>query len=219
MKNVNVKVELLLIIICIIPLAYLASNFRLLPDMVPTHFGFDGKPNDYSHKESLIYIILGMNVGINLLMFIIPFIDPKKNLSQGDNIYVKIRVLVQLLMAAISCFIIYSAVENSADTKIMFVMLGLFFSAMGYLLRDVKPNYFVGIRTPWTLQSEDNWQKTHKACGSIWLIGGILIALIALVIPEALQGYFMLCSIIPLVLIPVGYSYWLYTRENKTNKT
>jgi uncharacterized membrane protein len=82
---------------------------------------------------------------------------------------------------------------------------------------NIKPNYFAGIRLPWTLENEDNWKKTHQLAGRLWFFGGVIFAAIALVLNREYIGYFGIAILSVLVIIPVFYSYNLY--KNQTKKT
>ena len=78
---------------------------------------------------------------------------------------------------------------------------------------NVKPNYFVGIRLPWTLENEDNWRKTHHLGGKIWVIGGLLIILTGILLSPALMYKILLPILLIMVLIPVIFSYRYYEKS------
>jgi uncharacterized membrane protein len=89
------------------------------------------------------------------------------------------------------------------------------FALIGNNMYNLKPNYFAGMRLPWTLENEDNWRATHHLAGRLWFFGGFLIALMALVLNEqwAIYSTFIIVSV--LVLIPVIYSYRYYRKQSK----
>ncbi|MCX6352238.1 MAG: SdpI family protein [Bacteroidetes bacterium] len=218
MKNLNLKIEMMLWAIAVLPLIYLATTYAKLPAEVPTHFGLDGKPNGFSSKQSFVFILLAMNVGTYLLMLFLPKIDSKKNISLEQSIYTKLRVLLQLFMAAISVFIIYSALSTTVQVAAIYLILGLFFALMGNYIQAVKPNYFVGIRTPWTLQNDVVWQKTHRVGGKLWFWGGLAMATLAFMVPVDYQPHVILGLIAVMVLYPLGYSYWAFKQEEKKSE-
>jgi len=128
------------------------------------------------------------------------------------------------------CFaarIVFSVVElmmlNSAVTgkirfdKILLPLLGLFFAVLGNLFYSVKPNYFVGIRTPWALENEENWRRTHHFSAKLWFAGGILAAIVTLFLP--MKAGVILFSIIAgmLAIIPFVYSYRIYKSRQQSS--
>jgi len=84
----------------------------------------------------------------------------------------------------------------------------------GNYFQTIKPNYFIGIRTPWTLESPEVWKKTHRLGGQIWFVGGLVIAVCSMLIPSVYSMKIVIASFLILALIPVIYSY-LYFRDNK----
>lgn len=91
--------------------------------------------------------------------------------------------------------------------------LGLLFAFLGNYMYNIKPNYFVGIRVPWTLNSDYNWKKTHQLGGRIWFIGGILITIISLLIPAVYAHIVLTVVLAIMVIIPIGYSFILFKKE------
>ena len=94
--------------------------------------------------------------------------------------------------------------------------MGLLFAFMGYGMPSIKPNYFVGMRLPWTLESVDNWTATHKMAGKWWMVGGILQALLGLVLPAkfAFISFMVIMGLI--VAVPAGFSYQFFKKNPKT---
>ena len=162
-KRLITGVALLLIIT---PAIYLLIIYQSLPDSVPVHFGLDGKPDRFGNKSELILstaILSVLNLGIYLLLTNIHKIGPKKSAGQSKSAMQKIAFAIVILMSGICFMVIQSAQHgNILFDKVFVPAMGLFFAWLGYLMNDIKPNYFVGIRTPWTLESEDTWKETHK---------------------------------------------------------
>jgi len=116
-----------------------------------------------------------------------------------------------LFVAVLNFLIIQSSVSNQITLNGFFLpILGLFFAYMGNVMYSVKPNYFVGIRTPWALENEDNWRKTHQLAGKLWFAGGILIAILTFFM-DLKQGMIALfCIAFIITIIPVVYSYLIF---------
>jgi uncharacterized membrane protein len=94
------------------------------------------------------------------------------------------------------------------------VLVALLFAVLGLFMNNLKPNYFIGIRTPWTLEYEDIWQKTHHVASKLWSWGGLITAALVILVPAAYSHYIFICAIIPIALVPVVYSFLLF-REKK----
>ncbi|HVX50080.1 MAG TPA: SdpI family protein [Chitinophagaceae bacterium] len=214
--------DLFIILIIALPFIYLAYVFKNLPATVPTHFGHNGQADGFSSKNKLWLILLitaGISMLIYLLMRFLPNIDPKKTAKYSAPAFNKIAVAVVLLLCAIN-FSIISAAQSGAFKffKIFPVVMGLFFAFMGNIMHSIKPNYFAGIRTPWTLESEETWRLTHQLGGKLWFFGGIIIAGVSLFIPEKIAPYFMMGCIFILAIVPVVYSYTTYKSIQKRDK-
>jgi uncharacterized membrane protein len=108
----------------------------------------------------------------------------------------------------LSVFILYlTKNESAADLIFLLVIVGLLYAASGNYFKTLQPNYFIGIRTPWTLESEEIWKKTHQLSGVIWFIGGILLALSGFLFPEEFMINILIAITVILIAIPVIYSF------------
>jgi len=101
--------------------------------------------------------------------------------------------------------------------KFVFVAMGLLFALLGNNMYNLQPNYFAGLRLPWTLENEDNWKKTHHLAGRLWFFGGIFFAGMALLLNIEWLSYASIVILSVLVLIPVFYSYNLYRKQTKNS--
>jgi uncharacterized membrane protein len=94
----------------------------------------------------------------------------------------------------------------------MLPFLGLLFAFLGNIFYSLKPNYFIGIRTPWSLEDEQNWRRTHQLAGKVWFAGGLLIILLSMLLPlqAAIIAFISITLIIS--IIPIVYSFQIYQR-------
>lgn len=206
-----------------IPAVYLAIVWNKLPEKVAVHFDLKGNPDRFGNKSELLVttiLLVGMNVLVYLILTNIYRIDPKKYAAENKDRLVKIAFAVVLFMSGILCMIIYSASNGNINfsTGIIFSGTGLLFAVIGNYLPNLKPNYFAGLRLPWTLENEENWRKTHQLAGKLWFAGGLLIAVVCLFLPPiaAIAVFFAVMMII--VIIPCVYSYRLYKEQKRTTK-
>jgi hypothetical protein len=212
--------DLLVIILLTIPFLYLFETYSSLPAVVPTHFGIDGKPNGYSNRSNLIWIlgfVALISGGSYLLIRHLPKIDPKRTAVMSSGKLRNIALTVVALMTAIMISIMYSAIHGIFSfNRILNPLLGIFFTIIGNLMYNIKPNYFVGVRIPWTLENEDNWRATHRVAGILWVVCGLLITIFTLFLPAQTAEYFLISGTAIMALVPIIYSF-NYFRTHRTN--
>jgi uncharacterized membrane protein len=144
-------------------------------------------------------------------------IDPRKSATLNKDRMKRIAVGVSVYLSAILIMIIYEIAHNDTrlTMKFVFVAMGLLFALLGNNMYNIQPNYFAGIRLPWTLESEDNWRKTHHLAGRLWFFGGLIFAVIALYLSRELASPVILVLVAVLVIIPIIYSYRLYKKSKE----
>lgn len=193
MENEKNSFNFWLLIIMVIPFIYLGIIWNQIPETVATHFDMSGKADGFGDKYSLIYITALLMIPTYLILLFIPKIDPKKRIQSMGSTYDKITFVIMIMLSALALFIIHSGVSgNESDPRIVYAIVCLFLMVMGNYFPTIKPNYFMGIRTPWTLENEIVWRKTHRLGGRIFMIGGLVVALLCLMLSKQLAfGIFM----------------------------
>ena len=213
--------SILVALLVALPLAYLVKVYPSLPAVIPTHFGFDGKPDDYSDKKSMVWIVIGitiLSILVYLLVRYLPRFDPKKTASQSAGNMQKMGVAVVALMSAVTISILYSSQQGMISFNRLFnPLMGIFFIVVGNWMYNIKPNYFVGIRVPWTLESPDNWRATHRMGSKLWVVGGILIAICSPFLAGKTTEYFFVVITFGLAFIPIIYSF-LYFKNHRISR-
>lgn len=214
MKSNKLFHIILVLILTAAPFLYAAFIWNKLPDRVPTHFGLDGQPNDFGDKKHfLIPIVLLMTVGLGVYFLIknLHKIDPKRVNTLSRETFDKFAVLLLSFMSLLSIYIVYSTVQSKTG-GFLFVLIGLFLAAMGNLMHSIKPNYFVGIRVPWTLNDDDNWRRTHQLASKMWVVGGLAIAVLGMLLPEKIAFFSLIVIIFLVCCSPILYSYRLFKK-------
>lgn len=201
--------------IAAIPLIYLLVTWNSLPEKVAMHFDWQGHPDRYGNKNELLLmvaILALVSIGLFFLLSNIYRIDPKKYAAENKDRLLRMAFVISIFMAALSCFIIYSSAKEGFELGIRYVFagVGLLLCFLGNYMHTIRPNYFAGIRVPWTLNNEDNWRKTHLLAGRLWFAGGIVIAVVCLLLPDTVSMIVFSIMMMVLVIIPVVYSYRLY---------
>jgi uncharacterized membrane protein len=219
MKNNRSLLTWIAVILSVIPLFYLAAIYPGLPKIVPTHFDMEGRPNDYSEKTTLIFLSLLFSIlsfGVFLLITNLPKIDPKKTAGQSPELFQKMGITISILFCFINFAIIYAAQNKGENiTWVIFPALGIFFAFLGKYMREIKPNYFAGFRTPWALENDDNWRETHLLAGSMWIAGGIAIAILTIVLPTEFRFMAFMLIVGIITIVPFVFSYLFFKKQQK----
>lgn len=205
------------LVIYLLPVVYLLTVYSALPARVPMHYGIDGKVDRYGSRSEFLMvqaIILFVALMIYMLLRFISSIDPKKKVKYSEETFQKIALGIVIFISAVNIVIIFSTVNQGVRVdKLIFPLIGLLFVFLGNVMNNIKPNYFVGIRTPWTLESEDTWKATHRMAGTVWFAGGILLTILTLVLPSNVATVVFMVGILSIALIPVVYSYIYYKKH------
>jgi uncharacterized membrane protein len=217
--NTTFKKELPIIGFVLIPFMYLGYLWNSLPEKVPIHWNYKGEIDGWGTKYALIGVLFLLPVFTYVLLLVIPKIDPKKRVELMGGKYYQIKFMMVIFMSVLALFILHSSNSQTLSSpSIVFVLIGLLFMALGNYFKVIKQNYFLGIKTPWTLESEEVWKQTHILAGKLWIIGGLLIVIFSLVLPEDLNFYIFLSITAIISIVPIVYSYIIF-KELKKLKT
>ncbi|MFL7943721.1 SdpI family protein [Priestia megaterium] len=185
-----------------------------LPATMPIHWGANGEADGFATKINAMILTVGIMVLIYFVIAFVPRIDPRKeNYKYFSKTYNILLNAVLLLFFFVNMSTILQGLGyNVPMSYIAPIMAGLVFIIIGNYLQRVRSNYFMGIRTPWTLSNENVWKKTHRLSGKIFFIGGLLI-LISAFLPDGYKSVIMWGSIVLCVAVPYLYSYLAYKKE------
>lgn len=218
MKKPNTAEWLLVGCLLALPFVYAGVIYRSLPHTIPTHFNIRGEADRFGEKDSLwviVSILAVVSLGVYMLVRYLPNIDPKKTAGQSPNLTRKIAIAIVIFLSCISLAIVHATHSSQFNTgRIILPLVGIFFAVLGNYMHSIKPNYFVGFRTPWTLENEDNWRKTHQLVGKLWVPGGVIMAMGALLLPMEAGLILFFCCMLPMIFVPLVYSY-LYFKKQK----
>ena len=207
----NLKKEIPILAMVVLPFIYLGYLWNALPEKVPLHWNFKGEIDGWGNKDQLVLIILVLPVFVYIILQFIPLLDPKKKIEKMGNRFHQIKFLVVLTMSLLAIFILYTVQNQSgSNMKILFALIGFLIVGLGNYFPTLKPNYFIGIKTPWTLESETVWKETHKMGGRLWFFGGVFMILLVLVLPEELSFIVFMSGVALLTIVPVVFSYSRY---------
>ena len=190
LKNKWFKFSLVLFLL---PLVCILVTYNKLPAQVATHFDFHGTPDGYMNKFLGLYGVWGFMLLLHIFCAFMTFKDPKKS-----NIP-DIGLRIVLMICPVICFDM---------TFIMNILIGFIFIILGNYLPKIKRNYTIGIRTSWALNSDENWSRTHRFSGYVFVLSGMLYIIFSML------GYMFVGLGIILIssLLCFGYSYSLYKK-------
>lgn len=214
--NLQLKKELPLIGIVLIPCVYLATVWKSLPEIVPIHWNSKGEIDGWGNKLTLIAMLFMLPVLTYIVLSVITKIDPKKRISMmGGKLY-QLKFVLVLFMSLLALFIIYSTKSQTISSpSFVFVLAGALFMILGNYFKVIRPNYFVGIKTPWTLENQEVWKMTHLFAGKLWFIAGLIIILGSLIFDSSIFSKVFLTIVFTIAIVPVAYSYFKYRSLKK----
>lgn len=188
-----------------------------LPDPMASHWNVNDQVDGYMFKFWGVFMMPLITLGMLVLFLVIPNIDPlKANIAQFRDVF---NLFIVLIVAFMIYIHILSLRWNLGYTdfgmsKAMLPAMGVLFFFVGYLLRKAKRNFFIGIRTPWTLSSDRVWDETHRLGSVLFMVSGVL-AFIGSLFGGTLAFWFLFVPLMGSTLITLVYSYVLYQREIK----
>lgn len=184
-----------------------------LPDTIATHWN-GGKVDGYSSKLYGMISMVGIMIGLYIFLNVLPKIDPKRtNYEKFSKGFMVMNNGILVLLFVGNIDIITSGLGyNLFINRIPELLVGILFLVIGNYLPQCKPNFFVGMRNPWTLSNEEVWRKTHRFSGKVFVALGLLM-IVSIVVPADWRSYIMLAMILIAVVLTNGYSYILYKKE------
>ena len=202
------------LVIALVALAISIWAYSSLPPTVATHWNLRGTPDGFSSRFLAAAIGPVVIVGITLLFNLLPKIDPRReNYARFLSTYWLFANAVIVFMLIPHGMVIATGLGYSVRIdRLMPLFIGLLFVVIGNYLTRVEPNWFVGIRTPWTLSSDTVWRKTHRTGGGLMVLGGFMVAAAAF-LPHSALLPLLIGALVVAAVIPVVLSYVLWKRE------
>jgi len=210
------KSEIISLLIIMISFIIGIYFYSLLPDKVASHWNAKGEVDGYMSKFGGLFLMPIISLVLLLLFIIIPKIDPlKHNIEKFRKYFDGFIVLMMLFLFYLYILtILWNIGVRFNFVHLLVPIFSIFFYYCGILIQKAQRNWFIGIRTPWTLSNEQVWNKTHKIGGILFKIAGI-ISLIGILLPEYAL-FFVICPVIIASLFPVIYSYFAYQKLTKS---
>lgn len=207
----NKKTLIITCIIILLPAVVGLLLWNRLPEQIATHFDANGNPDGWSSRGFAVFGLPLFILGCQLLCTFGTLADPKKKNIQ-DKIFKLILWVCPFVSVLCGCGIYAYALGLPVNmTDIAGVLTGIMFIVVGNYLPKCRQSYTVGIKLPWTLADEDNWNRTHRLAGWIWMVGGALILIAPLFAEMSLA--LIMGALAAMVLVPTVYSFVLYLKK------
>ncbi|MFC3193735.1 SdpI family protein [Marinicella sediminis] len=182
-----------------------------LPEQVPSHWNIHGEVDGYMAKPWGVFFMPLLSTGMSILLWILPMIAPKGfKLDNARSVYELLVLIIALFMLGVMVLTFEAGLNDQVDmNQWMMVGIGALFLILGNYLSKVPKNFFIGIKTPWTLASDEVWYKTHRLGSWTFFIAGLLV-----ILGGFLQWPFgwMIGLLVAAGVIPLIYSLVIYKK-------
>ena len=199
-------------LVMLIPMFIGLLLWNQLPEQIPSHWNIHGEVDGWSSKAFAVFFFPGLLMAIHWVCVFASCADPK-----AKNYHPKMIRLVlwicPVLSLLLNSMVYATALGYQLSVEIIMPLLvGLMFIIVGNLLPKCRQSYTLGIKLPWTLASEENWNKTHRFGGKVWTVGGVII------MATAFLGSFwlLIATMVVMVAAPTIYSYCLYRKQTRS---
>ena len=204
----HLKLLILTSVVILLPIVAGVALWNRLPDLLPIHWNTAGEVDKYYAKPIVVFVMPLALLALHWVAALITANDPKRQ-NQSEKTRQLVFWIVPALGVFLSAVIYATALGTGIKVEMVLpVFFGILFIVMGYYLPKCRQSYTIGIKLPWTLASEENWNKTHLLAGRVWVVGGVLF-----LIAGFLSFIWILpIAAVPMVLIPLIYSFILYRK-------
>lgn len=209
------KIFRILLVAALFAVAFIV--YPHLPEEVPIHWNTLGEPDDFASRGFGAFLVPLMGLGFLILFPLLAKIDPRKaNYKKFTSAWEWIQTLLIMMLAyfyGIQIFITFYPEHQALMPRLMFGGIGLLFIALGNLMGKLRQNFFVGLRTPWTLSDPEVWQKSQRVAGWSFVTGGLLFILLAFWGDIPHIGAIFISITAMMILFPIVYSYLAYSKH------
>lgn len=207
----NKKLLILTSVIMLIPMAIGLLLWNRLPEQIPSHWDINGNVDGWSSRAFTVFAIPAMLLALHWVCVLASCTDPKQK-NYHPKMIRFVLWICPVIGLVISSMVYAAGLGFQPNVEIIMPLLvGVMFIIVGNLLPKCRQTYTLGIKLPWTFASEENWNKTHRFGGKVWVIGGIVAIATAF-----LGNFWILMGILAvMVAAPTLYSYLYYRNHEK----
>jgi uncharacterized membrane protein len=210
------RYDLIVFTIAVISFIIGVALYPQMPEQMASHWNAQGVADGYTSRFWGIFLMPIVSLGLAVLLLLVPRIDPlKANIEKFKGYYYSFVILIMLFFTYIYVLtLVWNKGGRFDMVQLMAPAMGILFYIAGVMTSKAKRNYFVGIRTPWTLNNEEVWNKTHRLGGLLFKISGV-IAVIGAFLPKYAM-IFILAPVLTTAIVSVIYSYLIYQKVVRT---
>ncbi len=210
------RLTTLMWLLAFIPIIVALAAYRSLPAHIPIHWNISGTPDSFGARW-VIVPLSAIGLLTTALSYLFRRIDPKtENYQRFSASYTAFFTAFNVLFLCMTSMTIFEALHPGSINVQMAILIaiGILFVIIGNMMPKFKFNYFIGIRTPWTLADETVWYRTHRMSGVLWVVGGLVFAACAF-LPGPIAFAVCIADIVVLCIVPFCLSYYWYQRGNR----
>ena len=213
LKKNKFKVILSAVII-LLPMLFGIIMWNDLPNTITTHWGADGNADGFSGKAFAVFGLPCILLVLHFICLLFTLLD-KKQKEQNPKALGMIFWIIPIISLWTNGIMYRAAFGKEIDLQLFFpILLGIMFIFMGNYLPKIKQNRTLGIRLSWTLNNEENWNRTHRLGGKVWVVGGMIL-LFSVFLPLKAMVWIIVSVITAIAVIPLAYSYYVYKEQQK----
>jgi len=203
--------------IIVAALALSAIVYAQMPDVVPIHWNAAGQIDGYAPKLEGVAVVPMAMLVVLAVFAVIPAISPAGwEIERTSRAYRAILIGILAFLLAVHVQVLLAALHRGPSIQAFIpVAIGILFVLLGNYMPKMRRNFFIGIRTPWTLADEDVWFRTHRLGGVLFVIGGVLLMAVGPFLHGRAAEYFLIAVVGASALVSVIYSYAIYRRPDK----
>ncbi|MEG2022056.1 MAG: SdpI family protein [Oscillospiraceae bacterium] len=211
----NSFVRILIWLVAFLPLLITLAVYSFLPELIPMHWGVNGKADSYAPRI-MAFFTAALPFALLLIYELLPKLDPKrKNYDKFKGAYNAIFLSICFFLLFTQCISLYAAFCPTLNiSKLITMLIGVLMCIMGNFMPKFRHNYFCGIRTPWTLASEDCWHRTHRFGAIVMIISGMVILVCSFVLSSVALFISTMAIMLLLTVAVTLYSYLIYKPDN-----
>lgn len=207
----NKKRMIVTTLVTLLPILLGLALYARLPESIAVHFDAAGNPDNWTSKAGAVFGLPLFLAAINLILQTAIAHDPKREKISNKMFAIAAWTIPAISVVMNGACLLMAVGYNISIFTLCTVFLGVMFLLVGNYLPKCRQNYTTGIKLPWTLSSEDNWNYTHRIAGFTWTLAGICFLINAVVFIE----WLFFATLVLMLVIPVGASFLYYVKNEK----
>jgi uncharacterized membrane protein len=197
---------------------FVVTVYGSLPERVATHYDINGKADGWSGRLAAAWLLPAMAVLMLVMFSMLPRISPRfENFKKFEETYWVVANGVVGFLCVMHVLLLGRALNWPIDvSSSMLLGMGVMFMVIGNVMPRMRSNWWMGIRTPWTMENEEVWRETHRLGGRTFLIGGA-VTIVAALLPVSVRMYVAMAALVVAGFVPVVYSYFVWRRLKRSS--